>query len=99
MSAEEFRTARFSTDGTEQLMALKKRVDACRAKAERAAGVVEKLTEELKTQWGCASLGEGVEKLREMGGELEKLESDYKAQLANFEERWGEKLRELDKLS
>lgn len=74
------------------LTGLKSKVDALRAKAERARGVLENVEAELKETWDCATLEEAGALLEKLRGKEKKLAQRYETKLAAFEEKWAEEL-------
>lgn len=71
---------------------LKRKVDALRAKAERARGVLESVEAELKDKWGCATLEEAETKLEGLRAKEKKLAVQFDKKRAAFEEKWAEEL-------
>ncbi len=78
----------------QDLTGLKNKVDALRAKAERARGVLENVEAELKETWDCATLEEAGVLLENLRGKEKKLAKRYETKLRQFEERWAEELKE-----
>lgn len=76
----------------QDLTGLKNKVDALRAKAERARGVLENVEAELKETWKCGSLKEAEVLLKELQAKEKKLAGRYAKGLAAFEEKWSEEL-------
>lgn len=78
----------------QDLTGLKNKVDALRAKAERARGVLENVEAELKETWKCESLEEAEVLLKKLQEKERKLAGRYTKSLAAFEEKWAEELKE-----
>ena len=74
------------------LTGLKSKVDALRAKAERARGVLENVEAELRETWDCATLEKAGVLLEKLKGKEKKLAKQYETKLAAFEEKWSEEL-------
>ncbi len=79
----------------QDLTKLKSKVDALRAKAERARGVLESVEAELKETWRCASLEEAEKLLKELQEKEKKLAGRYTKSLAAFEKKWVKELSEV----
>lgn len=71
---------------------LRKRVDQLKSERDRARGALDGLRKRLKEEFGCDTSDEAREKLKRMQVRRDKLEKRFAAELAKFEESWGERL-------
>jgi len=71
---------------------LRKRVDAAKAKADRAAGALEKDLGRLKEDFECDSLEEAEKLLKKITKKEVGAKALYEEKKEAFEEEWGEHL-------
>lgn len=72
--------------------ALLEKRDYLTNKISKARGSIETLKAQLQEEHGCSSVKEAKRKLQSLQSDLEKSEATLKAELANFEKEWGDKL-------
>lgn len=75
---------------------MKKQVEQLRSEAERAAGREEQLMKQLKDQFGCTTIEEAQDKLKQLQTEAEKAKKVFDRKFDLFEAEWGEKLKEVE---
>lgn len=67
---------------------LKRKAEAAKAAADRAAGKAEAAMAELRATYGCNTLEEAEQKHAVYQEEADALERAYNAEKAKFEEEW-----------
>lgn len=75
------------------LTALRTRVDHLRTEVNKAVGAKDQLLKQLKSEFGCNSLKEGVQLLKKLQAEEAQAKQDFDKSLKEFEAKWGEALQ------
>ena len=65
------------TNDVEEFEKLKKRVEDCRRKADKAAGARDQTLQTIKDEFGCDGIEEAREKLEELKEDLENKKAEY----------------------
>lgn len=74
--------------------ARKRAVEKLRREADQSAGALDELLRRLKEEFDCASVEEARKELLRLSKEGQKLEAKYGKAWREFEEKWGEQLKE-----
>lgn len=80
----------------DDLPKLKRRVDKLRQRADQAKGARDQIMLRLKKEYGCSTIEEAEEKLKEMREEERKLLKVYLKKKKAFEEKWADELKDID---
>ena len=73
---------------------LKRRVETLQREHDRAEGALGQLMTKLADEHGCETLDDARAKAKQLKVDAEAAESEYDAALAEFEEKWGDRLAE-----
>ncbi len=79
----------------DQVVTLRRKVDALQKQAHEAKGEVRVLKRELREKWGCTSLAELKTKLTGMIADKEGLEEKFDKELREFQSQWSEELKSV----
>jgi len=74
-------------DTVSRFLQLKKKADRARSEYQSLLGRKERVMEDLRERFGCATLEEAEQKLAELRKTISELEEDLDEQLARFEKR------------
>lgn len=73
-------------------------VEGLRKEANKAAGALDQLMSQLKKEFGCKTLEEAENLLRDLTKKEKRLAKQFEEGLQEFEKDFGEKLAPRDKL-
>lgn len=79
-------------DPIKRYQEIKAKAEKLQREADRAAGIAEAKKAELKNEFGCNSLKEAKELLKQYETEEKETRAEFEKALADFEENWGDKL-------
>ena len=72
---------------------LKDKVDQAQRQADKAAGALDQLMQQLKKEFDCDSLEEAEKLKTKLQKEEVKKEKEFTDALEEFERQWGDKLK------
>lgn len=75
---------------------LKRKIDETKQKHSKAVGSRDTMLQRLKADYDCNSLEEAEEMLRGLQEKKTKLQKLHASRLKVFEEKWADKLTDLD---
>jgi predicted translin family RNA/ssDNA-binding protein len=76
----------------ERYSELRDRITKMRREADKASGALESLLARLKEEFGCKTLEEAEELLKETQDQLAELEQTFNKSLHKFEKKWSDAL-------
>ena len=74
---------------------LKNKIESYNKQAERAAGALEQITEQLSNDFDCDSEQQGEKLIADMLKKEGKFVKEYDAAFAEFEQEHGDKLKDV----
>lgn len=77
-----------------QYEVLKRDVDQLRKRVDRGQGAFDQLLTRLKEDFDCDSLEEAEALEQKMEGDYKQLQDEAEREMMEFQEEWGDKLRE-----
>jgi len=72
-----------------QLLELKEDVEIAKTKVSELNGQQKALTDQLKTDWGCKTIAEAEEKLKEMETEIDSLDKKIGKGVLELEQKYN----------
>lgn len=72
----------------EQYRALREEVEEAKQQAERAAGALEQLTEQLKQEYGCENIKQAKKKLAELEEQAQEAEDAFNKAYSDYKRKW-----------
>jgi len=72
-----------------QLLELKEDVETAKTKVSELNGQQKALTDQLKTDWGCKTIAEAEEKLKEMETEIDSLDKKIGKGVLELEQKYN----------
>jgi hypothetical protein len=76
----------------EDVLALRKKLEDAKSRADRAEGAVAQSLRELKEKWGCSSIQEAKAKLDDLGLRHTRSAAKYDEALREFKRRYATEL-------
>lgn len=77
---------------SDQLLALKQKIEQMRSKRDRAQGSLQTTLKILQIEFGCESIREAKALLATMNEDVETAKADFDVAMTDFNKRWGDKL-------
>lgn len=78
----------------EEYKRLKKKADKLKQEADEAAGAFNQIMQDLRKEYKVNSLEDAKKLLKKMEKEEARLQKEFDEAMADFEEKWNEKLGE-----
>lgn len=76
-------------DPTKEILELKSRIEEDKAKQSRAEGAIQSITDQLKKDFGIASIDEAKKVLVKRQEELEEMEKEIEISIKQFRDKYG----------
>jgi septal ring factor EnvC (AmiA/AmiB activator) len=73
-----------------RLFELKQEIDEAKEEVGELKGKKKLLLEQLKEQWGCASIDQAAKKMEEFSKQIQKLETSIETGLKELEEKYAD---------
>lgn len=75
----------------ERLQGLKRRIEQITSEANKAKGALEVVMGRLDKEFGCKSIEEAEDKLKELTSQADKLSQQFERELRAFEEKYKDR--------